>query len=248
MPRTYKYSDILNIVAKSFPSAVSEQYDATACNMATNLIHHRWDWRESIKELPPFYLIPGEQDYRAPFVQIPSDFHGLRQINRCRIVDGAVQKAEMRNQRFLSSTHIKNLPGYMWYEPAHSCFRVFPRPYEGLCAPTWFIEGTYKSNPTHVTKATLDTLLPTDDKHFGVWVPVLKYAFMEASGDQRAGQINYVNGTSQISGQLASALRAIDDMAGIEGINDGEVTVSPSEGLIQTTSGISPYDSYGLVF
>ena len=88
MARTFRYSDILSIVSKQFPRIVEDQYASICSNMATNLIWYAYDWRESLLTLPPFWLIPGEQDYKPPATVIPADFGGLDALDAAPAISG----------------------------------------------------------------------------------------------------------------------------------------------------------------
>lgn len=239
---TYTYFDVLTMVGKTMPKAAEDQFAATACNLATNLIWDQYDWRESLVELPPFYLLPNEQDHFLPPITLPTDFMGLREARMARYTEGAIAKIPMAVVANLELTHIKNIPHSIAYQASRACFRLFPRVPKNVGSPTWFVEGTYKKKPgTPITNATLDTLLPFDDKYIHVMVECVRWALMMLSGNQNAGQAQ-MNGPQMIySGQLANAMSAIEMMATDQGVNDGDIRIAPSSALVPGALG-TPYN------
>lgn len=233
MGLTYTYADALNFIQPQVPATTQDQRAAMICNIGTNLIWNAFDWRETIEVLPPFWLTSWTQDYGAPLVIVPTDFLGLRMAQLTDLSSIPPRKYPLRVLKFLEPTHMKSLPSQISFEPSVNSFRLFPRVPDGLGSARWKIDGTYKKRPTLVTAANYtSTTLPFDDLYFQTWLEVLRWGAFSAVGDQRAGQAMIrPNGTVQYSGQLATAMAFINDMAGNEGFNLGDTTVAPSEPL-----------------
>jgi len=231
---TYTYGDVMNVVGKSATNRANEDdLAAFICNVGTNLLWQRYDWRESISTLPPFYLIPDEQDHGAPAVIVPTNFWGLRKVWLMKNATTPPYKQDMTILKDLALTHVRYLPQSISYNSASRSFRVFPRVPPSIGAPDYCVSGEYKIKPTKITAANIaSTLLPFDDVYFQTWVEVLKWASLNIAGDPRAGDVNYTNGQKVASGQLAKAYAAIDEMARTENLEGGDVTISPSEPLI----------------
>src|SRR5215471_8114262 len=79
MAKTYTVGEAINLVSSQLRRDIEDQQAAYLANIAQNIIWNKYDWRESIAPLPPFYLTPQEQDYGAPATIIPGDFKGLRE-------------------------------------------------------------------------------------------------------------------------------------------------------------------------
>lgn len=232
MARTLRYSDILEVVTLTLPKDVAAQYVSVAANLATNLIWYAYDWRESLEPLRPFYLIPGEQDFKTQFSVLPADFHSLRKCQLCRYSNGTLFKWDMDVTKDLLLTHIKGTPRSIAYEPTTASFRLFPRVSDSLGCPEWFIEGTYKKRPAAITNATIETFLPFDDMYQNVWIEVLRWAFLSAAGSPAAGEVQ-MNGSQIVyTGQLGKAMAAVEGMAQSEGSQDGDPHIAPSEPLV----------------
>ena len=69
---TFTFDNVLRMVGRHVPRNIVDDHGADICNLAYNKIWHKYDWRESLKTLPPFYLIPGEQEIGPPFVSVPA--------------------------------------------------------------------------------------------------------------------------------------------------------------------------------
>lgn len=244
MALTYTYADLLSMI-KTYPKAVEDHFAPIVCNLATSLIWHAFDWRASLVALPPFYLVPGEQDHYLPPAIIPSNFHGLRKVELCQYTSGGVNKHELVPLKDLQLTHIKRIPSAISYEASISGFRLHPRVPENMGPPHWFIEGTYKSRPTKITNTTLNTLLPFDDQYLYVWIDTMQWAYDKVSRSPNAGQVQ-MNGPQVLyTGQLANAMASISAMAENEGFNDGDAQISPGTSL---TAGFGRTTGYYNIF
>lgn len=235
---TYTYGDVLSIAGKVTTRPVEDAHAQFIANAANNLIWMRYDWRETIATLPPFFLIPDEQDHGAPQVSIPTDFFGLRTAWIQRNLSAPPTRIRLAIIKNLEVTHVRSLPNAITYNSAADAFRVFPRVPPNIGSPDYMVCGEYKIRPTKVTATTLaTTTLPFDDVYFQVWVDVMKWAILNFGGDPRAGEVSVQNGQTIYTGQLARAIAAIDEMATHEGLELGDPVIAPAEPLI-TPSGI----------
>lgn len=232
MAITFTYADVLSLIAKTLPKTWEDTYSATACNLATNLIWEGYDWRESLVTLPPFYLIPNEQDHKLPAVTVPADFLGLRKVGLTQYANGAAASRPISLVKDLEITAAKGIPHSISYEPTISAFRLFPRVPGNIGSPNWFIQGTYKKKPTLITNDTLETLLPFDDKYVYVMMECVRWALLFLGNSPAAGKAQASGGVIFYDGQLANAISAIERMATDQGVNDGDVRISPSEALV----------------
>ncbi len=219
MARTYKWSDLLTYVSQSFPRLQSDAAGALICDMVNSFIWNRADWRVSLVQMPPFYLVALQQDYVAPYVTIPSDFLGLRQA--LLVYNGtepATVYPKLDVMRYLDKTYAQSRTTSISYEAEISGFRIWPRCPSGIGVMDYQIEAKYKKLPTKVTTATLESPLPFDDIYFQVYVEGMKY-FLKPVAQQ----------TDQ---DLARFLGAIDVMAAREAVNLGEQPLAPADPLV----------------
>lgn len=237
---TYSYADAMNIIQKNLGRNIEDGNAAFICNLGTNFLWNKYDWRETIDELPPFFLIPDEQDHGAPQVTIPSNFMGLRTATLMRTATAPPTRTPLRVMKNLDTTHVRGWSSAITYRPEAAAFRIFPRVPINWGAPEWMIGGTYKIRPTKLVPTNLiTTTLPFDDIYLGVWLEVLKWAAFSIAGDPRAGDVTRQNGQTIYTGQLAKAHAAADEMASTEGLELGDPIVSPSEPLVSTI-GLAP--------
>lgn len=226
---TYKYSDLTTLIAKGIPKSFIDDNAATLCNLATNKIWMRYDWRESLASLPPVYLLPNIQDIGSPLNAVPSDLQGLREV-KIRLVNGAeIRDTPLQVLRNCEPTEFEGHPTAISYIKELQCLRLHPRPTSEFSAPNYFLSGIYKKLPTKITSSTLNTLLPFDDIYFQVWLETMRWAAFSVLGDPKAGTNQSGNGQRFTTGQLATCEAMIDQMAEDQGINSGEVAVAPSE-------------------
>lgn len=245
MSITYTFTDLTNAGQRVLPRSVESDAAAFICNIAMNEIWQKYDWRESLVTLPPFYLIPNEQDHGAPAVAVPADFLGLRQAYLVHLLATPVYRQPMTPLKDLGLTTSYGLPGQIGYQADKAAFRVFPRVPMNIGAPDWCIQGVYKNRPTKLTAANMSsTLLPFDDLYFSNMLAVYKWAGYVMAGDQRAGGIQTnKQGNSVYTGAYAEAHDAIDRMAMTEGVELGDVNIAPSEALAITSmnTGFGPF-------
>ena len=225
----YTYAEALNVVARQLPKVLEDQYAAVACNLATTKIWDAKDWNESIKRLPPFYLIGGEQDHGPPQPIVPTDYQGLRRV-QVQHVNGQVL-GQLHVAQNLNEVWHEGLPEMISYEAAKRAFRLYPRVQRGYGAPNYFVTGTYKRLAPQITNSTLDTALPLKDKYFHVWLEGLRYAFYSLSGDPKAGRVSVQSGQRIFDGQMGVLNLAIHEAAATENLNQGEHAIFPSRPL-----------------
>lgn len=243
MAQTYTVGEALSIVGGQTGRRLEDSYAAYIANMAQNVIWNKYDWRETISELPPFYLVPQTQEYGAPAVIIPANFLGLRSAFLVSTLGR--DRCEMKILRDVRRTNAEGLPGVIGYDPAKAKFLVYPRFPAGFGATDWIVNGTYKKRPTKITPSTFQTtLVPWDDLYFNVYVAACKWAALETAGDQRAGQVMEQAGNYRMTGQLAVMHEAIDRMASDEGLNLGDPSIAPAEPLVGYNDGFSSLGSF----
>jgi hypothetical protein len=228
----YTWVDALSAIGGQHNRLVEDKNAATICNLCLNEMWDAYDWRESISTLPPFFLVPSRQDHGPPFSTVPSDFKGLRRA-RCSYITGSPPSFWGLNvQKHLDMTQARHLPHAISYHAPKSAFRLFPRVPTNIGAPHYQVEGTYKKNAPKITNATLDTPLPFDDEHIGVFTTGLRWAAWELSGDPRAGQVQEQNGAVVVTGQLGKFVNEVNGMAEEYGLNDGDQNIAPAYPLV----------------
>lgn len=196
---------------------------------AVTELWNSYDWRETLASLPPFFLIPGEQDYGPPFSIIPADFRGLRKAYLVQAVSNPPNRRELAIVRDVRQTEVLNLPTEIGYEPSTSSFRIFPRAANNIGGAQFLIEGTYKKrapifNPTNLTGTII-----FDDEYFPTIVSGIKWASYQLSDDQRAGR------------KFQEFRSLIDEMAEREGLDLGDPVIAPAEPLVLPRDYYSPY-------
>jgi hypothetical protein len=220
MGRTYTFGDAVNVVGPSYNRLKNDDIMLHAVNLALNEVWSSYDWRESIVDLPPFWLYPGEQDYGRPASVIPSDFSGLRTATLVE-VGGLVRTPLKVIRGDMDATNLHGLPREIGYNKEKTAFRVFPRTPEGTSSTLYLIDGAYKKEATKITPATIqNTLLPWDDADFATYVATLKWAVRFLNDDPVADQY------------YGRAQYMIRQMAQQEGLEMGDPTVAPYEPLV----------------
>src|SRR5579883_1846738 len=248
MAQTYTVAEALSLISRQIGKSVENDYAAYLANVAQNVIWNRYDWRESLAELPPFYLIANEQEYGPPAVVIPSDFQGLREAYLINLNGIPAKREPIKVLRDIRLTHAEALPGFIGYEPARKLFRVFPRVPSGVGSTAFLIDGTYKTKPTKITPDKLQTtLIPWDDDYLQVFLAALKWAAYDAASDPRAGKVTLQNGMAAYDGQLGVMHDLIDQMAQNEGLNLGDPAIAPAEPLVYSPNYGSLFPGMGLL-
>ncbi len=225
MAKTYTWSDLITYTSQSFPRLVADAAGAIICDQVNSYIWDKYDWRVSLKQMAPFYLVALTQDYASPTMVLPTDFLGLR--DALLVYNGtepATTYPPLKVMRYLQKTYAQGRTQSVSYEPeigpdgTGGGIRIFPRCPSGIGVMDYQLECKYKCNPTKVTTATLMSTLPFDDQYFSVYVEGMKY-FLKPSAQQT-------------DADLGRFLNAIDMMAAHEAINLGEQPLSPAEPLV----------------
>lgn len=236
MAYSLTYSDALTSVQRYVNGNILDAHAAMICNIATNKIWHQYDWRESLAQFPPFYLVPMEQDFGAPTAAVPPDFIGLREVFLVRRSVTPPYREPIQVKRDIELTHIRGLPSHISYEASLNKFRLFPRVPDSCGATDYQIEGTYKKRPVKITNGIIpSTLLPFDDIYVNTMIQALKWAALDIAGDPRAGTVQMEAGNAVHTDQLALMMDSIDHMAIHEGLNSGDTYRFPSEALVSPT-------------
>ena len=234
---TFTFEQALAVAGRKISRSTVDDFGATAANFAQNYIWDKYDWRWSLATLPPFYVVPNEQDHGAPAVVIPPDFYGLRTAYLIRSDNTPPFRMPLKIIKDLEETHIRYLPHAIWYQPDKRAFRIMPRLPDNIGSPMYFVNGTYKKLPVNLTAATLNTtLLPSDDIYSQAWVETLKWALLSMDGDQRAGTISEAGGNLVANGQAAMMISMIKWMAEKEGLELGDPAIAPAEPLVVSGS------------
>jgi hypothetical protein len=226
MPGTYTFNELAIAASDCVSTGVTDAKTAMASNMALFKIWNVYDWRDTLADLPPFYLVPGTQDYGAPCIAVPSDFLGLRRAYYYNLsVSGDVPKVKpLTCPGDLEVTDIPNEPSSMCYRPAVSKFRVHPMPPSSYGSPFHIIDGQYKKKPfttnaagttiTRITSALINSaLIPFGDVYLTMWIEAMKWALMTLANDPKAGQVQVQNGVEGYSGQMGKMMAEVQTMA-----------------------------------
>src|SRR5690348_7316461 len=112
---TYTWSDVLNHIQRKSSRGNQDDMGVFIANRTINWVWDKYDWRESLATLPPFYLVPNEQDFGAPAVTIPSDFYGLRTANLVRATNIPPFRYPLKIIKDLDITHVRYLPHAIGY-------------------------------------------------------------------------------------------------------------------------------------
>lgn len=243
MARTQTFNSALTASQALIKRGAEDNFAVLACNMAVQHIWNKADWRESIKELEPFWLRPWEQDHGSPIYTIPSDFLGLRDPYLVNLQGTTPIKTPLTVQSNLERTPIIQIPTRIGYQPSLSAFRLWPRVPSGICSPAWLVEGNYKKRPVKVDISTLNTTLPWDDEYFNQFLDTLVYYFWKLAGDPRAGQIQYNASGMQAAytGKIAEVEEGILRMLEQENLNAGNPAIAPYEPLVGSNYGLNGF-------
>lgn len=236
MSATLKYTDILNMLQRQIPRIVEDIHAETIINAGLNMIWMAYDWRESLSEFTPFYLIPGRQDYPEDIIDIPSDMHGIKQAFFVRLNGDTTQKTPLKVIKQLNKTSMQLPPNAITFMTTladnKSGYRIHPRAPIGYGSPYFFIEGTYKKRTPTVTASTLNTTIAFDDMYQGVIFDSCLYQAKRLAGSQEANNF-YQN-----------AVLSITQMANAEGLADGEQNFAPSEPIVSVPYTGVPFPNY----
>lgn len=229
MARSYTFGDVVSMINNVIPKTTEDDKVAHICNLAQNKIWRRYDFKETLSQLPPFSLTPGDQDYSAPAIAVPADFNGLRIAQFVQMTSIPAFRTDLKIYKDLVYTQVQSLPECICYEPSIQGFRIYPRCPNNIGGPIYKIDGVYKRLPDKIFASTVQaTLLPFEDQYLSVWVEALRWAGWSLAGDPRAGQVVISAGKQMsYSGQLAVAMAELDNMASNEGLFRGDANVTP---------------------
>lgn len=220
MASSYRWVDLINYVAQSSPRLVADANAALLCDMVNSFIWAKADWRISLAKIPPFFVVPLQQDYVSPYISMPTDFLGLRAGTLTyNGTEPPLTYPPLMIDRYLSLTYSQGRIESLSYEASTGGIRVYPRPVSGIGPMDWQVECTYKKNPAKVTAATLASLGPPfDDQYFNTYVEGLKYWIKPASQQKQEDMANFIG--------------MIDVMAAHEAVNTGDQPLSPRTPLV----------------
>jgi hypothetical protein len=222
VPYTYNLGDVVNAAAATIPRISEAKYVDLICNGTQQAIWDRFDWRETIAALPPFWCVPDQQDYGAPEVIVPTNFSGLRKAQMFQIQQWPEIYWDLKCLRELPVNGARGISDSISYNKSTQSFRLSRRPTGNMAAGNWMVSGDYKILPTKVTKANYTTFpLFSDDKYFDVWLAMMK-----------AVATKYVPSIPNKDSLLQEATIELLKMASDEGFDLGETPIAPSEGLV----------------
>lgn len=229
MAKTLTYGELISSISKKISRTTEEDFAALICNMTIQEIWKRYDWRESIKALPPFWLAPTVQDYGSPLNIIPEDFDGLRTAFLIQLTGNPARKLPLDIQKILIETNVRSFPSAISFVPEKRAFRIFPNVPDSWGCPEYLITGTYKTLPPRVLSSNFQgTVLPFDDKYFFTLMETALWKGYELNG-------NPLDEKAQLK-----ALAAIEEMSRDQGLNDGDTHITPSSPLATTSSSFWP--------
>lgn len=222
MATTYTYNDAWNVTRQQYPSSAEQTAWDYATNIAVEKMWCAYDWRGTTNNLPPFWLVPGTQDYGAPFYVVPTDFYGVRECYLVEIGANAIPvRTPIRTVSNLEATHMVGLPQSICYRPAISGFRVHPAAAYGAACPLYLIDGIYKQRPPKITRSLASQLLLWDDVYFNSFCQALAWGALIVSGRRKDALEQ-----EQIFNRVLAQSTATEEL------ELGEPIVHPSEPLI----------------
>jgi hypothetical protein len=231
MSSTYTVSDAVALVKEIYRGTIWDHAGPMLADIAQSIVWNAADWKQTLADLPPFWLVPQEQDYAAP-----ADCQGLRSTYLVHVTTDPIYRTPPLNiKKDLDPTYYVGVPTEISFDQASNKIRLYPSPAEFMASPEWLVEGTYKKTPTKITSSNIGTaLVPIDDRFFDVFRKALAYAFLDSLSDPRAGQIQYDRRSRSYiaTGALGSLRMALLDMAESENIDLGDEVIAPSEPLI----------------
>lgn len=234
MAITYRYLDVFNLIRGSLGMSEEDNKAVAICNMTNGEIWNAYNWRQSLAQLPPFGLVPQQQEYGAPEVAVPPDFQGFNQAFVCRTTVTPPSKWPLYTRRDIQNTHIQNYPSYIGYDGASESFRLDRPAPNNINGHEWIVIGEYKKLPTKVTSSNFGTLLlPYADRHLSNVTQVMRWAAGVAQG------------AKDIETRQILAFRAINDMARDEGFELGDPNIAPEEALVGNGWGFGNFPGPG---
>jgi len=231
-----------------------------ACNMAIQTVWRAYDWHWTLAKLPPFYLIPGKQDYGWPAVTVPSDLAAIRKAYFWDLrISQILPVSEVKVIQNLGLSQIMEYPARsICYIPAgmspngSGMFRIFPPSPANYVSPYVMIDGEYKKIWTYQLNSTTYTRLqnghdvsvnfPFGDQYFDFAVEIMKWAFMAVTHHKDRGGVQVQNGSESYFGQYAVMKWALAQMMDIESGEQGNPAIAPESDLV---SGGGVFNTWG---
>lgn len=191
MPRTFLR--ILMDVQSELGIQRDQAMGVMHLNNAFRFMWDHFEWRETLGDLPPFYLTPNHHIYRSPFIAIPTDFVDLFSAEVVTVNVEGIHSIEalhvIRNLEDDNSLRNAFTPA-MGYSNKHGAFLVTN------LAPAVigyvYIQAKYKKDYPYdlstVSNASNPFSLP---RHEGPFVQVLKW-FIRGQRQDEAQQVAMV--------------------------------------------------------
>lgn len=251
MAGSFTFQELVIAASDVSTRALENSLAPVACNMALNEVWRRHDWRESLADFPPFYLVPLVQDYGPPVSGVPTDFLGLRRAYYINLSAGneVPYTKELTCPGDLPASADPQEPESLCYYESTRKFRVHPLVPPSYGSPYHLIEGKYKKKPaitiksdatvtlTKITAQYLnDALIPFNDLYLTMWIEAVKWALMDLAGNPKAGGVQLQNGVEAYYGQYATMMAAIGQMADTEAGEIGPAPAHPQRSLIRSTT------------
>lgn len=224
---TYRWIDVITAASQIINRNVEEKFAVAACQMGLRFLWNSYDFRDTLGQLPPFFLIPNRQDYGPPFSTVPSDFYGLRRAWLKRLTSDPAEVRQLSVLADVKESHVWGIPRAIGFIQEHGSFRLFPRPPETMGCPEWAVYGSYKKRVPRITADSLMGDIPVDPELFEPLAECVRWAFLRLAGDQRAGGVSWNSGQKIYTGQAAVAKLAVDEAAEAESANSGDIALAP---------------------
>ncbi len=220
MASTFTYLDALTRIASYHSRANDDALNVFAINDALGLLWNAYHFPFTKAELPPFWVIGGEQDYGSLTAAVPPDFKSILSAELVDTDTSPFQRIPLLPKRDVPRTGRQDTPEVISYIAETDSFRLHPQPPYGFGPGKWVVNGTYKKHYTKITRDTLTTPLPWDDEWFPVFCSALEWGLLPHKGQEK-----------MMARQVALALAA--DMAQKTGLDESDpVGISPREPLV----------------
>jgi hypothetical protein len=258
MSRTITFGKLWSAHRRQISRLNDAEYTA---DLTTKLINRIWkyDWRETLGDLPPFYLLPQKQDYGKPIYAVPSDFAAIRKATLVRVSDGQTANSSssqtvtpvykpLKIQGRLTPTQATGVIDTIGYDPATKSFRIFGILSQGATLNEWIVEGVYKRLPqtnlydadtivgaprlaSEITGSNfMSCLLPIADR----WYDMMSEVACALAKKQEAPTKEAYAMDQYVDGLIHAAAME-------ENVDVGTSYVSPDEPLTELVSSYWPY-------
>ncbi len=236
MASTFTFNDawqMSRISHKVGSEAAIWQY---ATSNAISKMWNAYDWRGTVSPLAPFWLVPAQQDYGAPFYSVPANFYGLREVYLVSVANNNVPiRSPLQVVENLEETSALWLPNAICYRASIRGFRIHPAANYGAASPLYLIDGTYKIRPPKITQSMSATTLLWDDVYFNTFVQALSWAILSAAGSRKEA----------VEQDMVFKKTLMED-TGYENRELGDPIIHPTEPLVGPTGSYGPgFGSWG---